>query len=163
VRRTRLGKLLSRLLEQLFVGLNNDSNKLLKLPRRVRREVSRQTQKIEQLRSLRVVDRLQVLQQLCHHLSHNTAEQSSFQQNIDSYIYQSRHIELTPRRYRNNSYCRWLNSLKFGDDFGVRSAHYAGHYVIGWKRDTECMLKIPIFWHLQGKREHPRTSEGQCD
>jgi hypothetical protein len=126
VRRTRLGKLPSRPLEQLFVGLNNDSNKLLKLPRRVRREASRQARKIEQLRSLRVVERLQVLQQLRHHLSHDTAKQSSFQQNIDSRIYQSRHIELTPRIYRNNSYCMWLNSLKFGVDFGVRSAHHAG-------------------------------------
>jgi hypothetical protein len=45
VRRIRLGKLLSRLLEQLFVELNNNSNKLLKLPRRVRQEASRQAKK----------------------------------------------------------------------------------------------------------------------
>jgi hypothetical protein len=34
MKRTRLGKLLSRLLEQLLVGLNNNSNKLLKLLKR---------------------------------------------------------------------------------------------------------------------------------
>jgi hypothetical protein len=45
-------------------------------------------------------------------------------------IYQSGHIERTPRRYRNNSYCTWLNSLKFGVDFGVRSVHYAGPRVM---------------------------------
>jgi hypothetical protein len=67
-----------------------------------------------------------VLQQADHHLSHDTAKQSSFQQNIDSQMYQSRYIEITPRRYRNNSSCTWLNSLKFGVDFGVWSAHYAG-------------------------------------
>jgi hypothetical protein len=130
VRRTRLGKLPSRPLEQLFKELNNDSNKLLKLLRRVRREASRQAQKIEQLRSLRVVHRLQMLLQLYYHLSHDTAKQLSFCQNINRYIYQSRHIELTPRRYRNDSYCMWLNSLKFGVHFGVQSAHYTGHYIV---------------------------------
>jgi hypothetical protein len=34
-----------------------------------------------------VVVRPQVLQQVPHHLNHDTAEQSSSQQNIDSYIH----------------------------------------------------------------------------
>jgi hypothetical protein len=126
VRRTRLGKLLSRRLEQLLVELNNDSNKLLKLPRLVRGEASTQllmqAQKREQLRSLRVVETPQVLLQHLYHLNHDTAKQSSFQQNIDSYIYQSRHIELNTRRHRDNSDCTWLYSLKLQRCFGVQVA-----------------------------------------
>ena len=68
--------------------LNNDSNKLRKLPKRARnvasRLLSRQLQKREQLRSLRVVMRPQVLQRAYRRLNHDTAEQSSSQQNIDS-------------------------------------------------------------------------------
>jgi hypothetical protein len=70
---------------------NNDSNKLSKPPKGARKVVSRlllrQLQKREQLHSLRVVVRPQVLQQAYDHLNHDTAEQSSSQQNIDSYIY----------------------------------------------------------------------------
>ncbi|KAF1359480.1 hypothetical protein EJ07DRAFT_120225 [Lizonia empirigonia] len=67
--------------------------------------------KKEQLRSLRVVVRPQVLQQAHHHLNHDTADQSNSQQNIDSYIYESRPIELNSRESRNNSDRTWLNNL----------------------------------------------------
>jgi hypothetical protein len=40
-----LGKLLSRLLEQLPVELNNDSNKLLKLLKREKRQASKPLQR----------------------------------------------------------------------------------------------------------------------
>jgi hypothetical protein len=70
---------------------NYNSNKPSKLLKRARnvvsRLLSRQLQKREQLHSLRVVVRPQMLQQAYYHLNHNTAEQSSSQQNIDSYIY----------------------------------------------------------------------------
>jgi hypothetical protein len=79
--------------EPRLVELNNDSNKLKKLPKRVSNVASRlllrQLQKGEPLRSLRVVVRPHVLQQAHHHLNRDTAEQSSSHQNIDSYIYQS--------------------------------------------------------------------------
>jgi hypothetical protein len=62
-----------------------------------------------------------VLQQAHHHLNHDTAEQSSSQQNIDSYIYQSRPLELNTRKCCDSSDCTWLNSLKFGAGVGVQS------------------------------------------
>jgi hypothetical protein len=77
-------------------------------------------QKTEQLRSLRVVVRPQVMQQAYHNLNHDTAEQSSSQQNIDSYIYQASPLELNTKKYRDNSYCTWLNSLKFSAGVGVQ-------------------------------------------
>jgi hypothetical protein len=80
--------------------------------RRSFKAVAKATQEREQLRSLRVVETPQVLQQLYHQLSHNTAKQSSFQQNIDSYIYQSRSIQLSFEEDRNNSDRTWLNSVK---------------------------------------------------
>jgi hypothetical protein len=54
----------------------------------------------------------QVLQQLRYHLSHNMTKQSSFQQNIVSYIYQLRHMELNTRQHHDNSDCTWFNSFK---------------------------------------------------
>jgi hypothetical protein len=54
-----------------------------------------------------------------HHLNHDTAEQSSSHQNIDSYIYQSRPIELNTRKYRDYSDRTWLNSLNLSCCFGV--------------------------------------------
>jgi hypothetical protein len=67
--------------DKQLARLNNDSNKLKKLPKRVRsvalRLLLRQLQKRELLRSLRIVVRPQVLQQAHHHLNHDTAEQSS--------------------------------------------------------------------------------------
>jgi hypothetical protein len=69
--------------DRQLVGLNNDSSKLKKLPKEARgdalRHLLRQAQKREQLRSLRVVVRSQVLQQAHYHLNHDTAEQSSSQ------------------------------------------------------------------------------------
>jgi hypothetical protein len=101
--------------DRQLLELNNDSNKLKKLPKRVRnaalRLLLRQLQKGEPLRSLRQVVRLQVLQQAHHHLNHDTAEQSSSHQSIDSYIYQSRPLELNTRKYRDNNYRTWLNSF----------------------------------------------------
>jgi hypothetical protein len=77
--------------DRQLARLDNDSNKLLKLPKRARnvasRLLSRQLQRREPLRSLREVARPQVLQQAYYHLNHDTAEQSSSQQNIDSYTY----------------------------------------------------------------------------
>jgi hypothetical protein len=76
-----------------------------------------------------------VLQQADYHLSHDTAEQSSSQQNIDSYIYELRPLELNSRKYRDNSDRMWLNSFKFGCCSGVSerasrgAGHYAGHYI----------------------------------
>jgi hypothetical protein len=101
--------------DRQLARLNNDSNKLKKLLKMVRnvalRLLSRQLQKGELLRSLRLVVRLQVLQQAHHHLNHDTAEQSSSHQNIDSYIYQSTPLDLNTRKYRDNSYRTWLNSF----------------------------------------------------
>jgi hypothetical protein len=57
------------------------------------------------LQTLRVVERVQVLQQADHHLSHDMAKQSSSQQDIDSYIYESRPKELKPRKYCDKSNC----------------------------------------------------------
>jgi hypothetical protein len=109
------------------------------MPKIVRRGASRQllkqAQKREQLRCLWVMERPQVLQQLHHHLSHNTAERSSSQQNIDSYIYQLRPLDLNTRKNRDNSYCMWLNSLKLSCWFGClggwlrRADGYAGRMV----------------------------------
>jgi hypothetical protein len=63
----------------------------------------------------------QVLQQAHHHLNHDTAEQSSSQQNIDSYIYQLRPLELNTREDCDSSDCTWRNSLKFSASVGVQS------------------------------------------
>jgi hypothetical protein len=52
------------------------------------------------------------LLQLRHHLSHNMAKQSCSQQNIDSYIYQSRPIQLNFKKSYDYSNCTWLKSLK---------------------------------------------------
>ena len=64
--------------DRQLARLNNDSNKLKKLPKGARnaafRLLSRQLQKREQLRSLRVVVRPQLLQQAYHHLNRDTAE-----------------------------------------------------------------------------------------
>jgi hypothetical protein len=91
VRLRGLGRLLTRPHEQLLVELNNDFNKLKRRLKRVRsiasRLLSKQLQNRELLRRLKVVERPQVLQQAHHHLNHDTAGQSSSQQNIDSYIY----------------------------------------------------------------------------
>jgi hypothetical protein len=74
-------RLLIELHEPRLVELNNDSNKLKKLPKGVRnvalRLLSRQLQKREPLRSLRLAVRLQVLYQAHHHPNHDTAEQLS--------------------------------------------------------------------------------------
>jgi hypothetical protein len=77
---------------------------------------------------LRVVERVQVLQQADHHLSHDTAEQSSSQQNIDSYICVLRPVELNFRKYRDNSDRTWLNSFKCGCCSGEEIGRCAGHY-----------------------------------
>jgi hypothetical protein len=67
--------------EPQLVELNNDPDKLKRLPKGLRNVASRlllrQLQKKEQVRSLRLVVRLRVLQQAHHHLNHDTAEQSS--------------------------------------------------------------------------------------
>jgi hypothetical protein len=109
--------------DRQLARLNYNSNKLKKLPKRARnvasRLLSRQLQKGEPLRSLRLVVRLQVLQQAHHHLDHDTAEQSSSHQNIDSYIYQSRPLELNTRKHRNCSDRTWLSSLNLSCCFDV--------------------------------------------
>jgi hypothetical protein len=91
VRLRGLRRLLTSPHEQLLVELNNDFNKLKKRLKRVRsvalRLLSKQLQNRELLRRLKVVERPQVLQQGYYYLNHDTAEQSSSQQNIDSYIY----------------------------------------------------------------------------
>jgi hypothetical protein len=110
-----LVRLLIELHDRQLLELNNDSNKLKKTPKRVRniasRLLSRQLQKREQLRSLRVVVRPHVLQQAHHYLNRDTAEQLSSHQNIDSYICQSRPLELITRKYRDSSDRTWLDSL----------------------------------------------------
>jgi hypothetical protein len=74
-------RLLIELYEPRLVELNNDSNKLKKLPKRVRnvalRLLLRQLQKREPLRSLRLAVRLQVLYQAHYYPNHDTAEQLS--------------------------------------------------------------------------------------
>jgi hypothetical protein len=91
VRLRGLERLLIKPHEQLLAGLNNDFNKLKKYTKEVRsivlRPLSKQLYQRELLRRLKWVERPQVLQQVHHHLSHDTAEQSSSQQNIDRYIY----------------------------------------------------------------------------
>jgi hypothetical protein len=70
-----------------------------------------------------------VLQQAHHYLNRDTAEQLSSHQNIDSYICQSRPLELTTRKYRDSSDRTWLDSLKLSYCFGVgeRALRRAGH------------------------------------
>jgi hypothetical protein len=89
-RQRRRGRLLIEPHKQLLVGLNNDSNKLKKYPKTVRGIASRlllkQLQKRELLLRLRIVERLQVLQQAHHHYNHDTAEPSISQLDLDSYI-----------------------------------------------------------------------------
>jgi hypothetical protein len=116
---------------QLLVELNNDFNKLKKRLKRARGITSRlllkQLQNKELLRRLKVVERPQVLQQGYPHLNHDSAEQLSSQQNIDSYIYQLRPIELNTRKYRNNTYCTWLNSITPGST--VCTGSFVNHIV----------------------------------
>ena len=124
--------------DRQLARLNIYSNKLKKLPKRARnvalRLLSRQIQKREQLRSLRVVVSPQVLQQAYHHLNHDTAEQSSSQQNTDSYIYRLRSIELNSKKYRDYSHRTWLNSFMLWCRFWCseralrRAARYAGQH-----------------------------------
>jgi hypothetical protein len=101
-----------------LVGLNNNSSKLKKLPKEARRDLLRQllrqAQKREQLRSLKIVVRSYKLQQAYYYLNHDTAEQLSSQPNIDSCIYVSMPVELNSKKHCDHSYRTWLNSFMLG-------------------------------------------------
>jgi hypothetical protein len=93
------------------------------------------------------VERTQVLQQAHHHLNHDTAERLSYQQNIDSCIYQSMPLDLNTRKYRVDNYCTWLNSLKLSCWFWCsggwsRGADgYAGHLGTGGTRHQKSIAR----------------------
>jgi hypothetical protein len=106
--RSRRSSRLLRPHDRQLVGLNNNSSKLKKLPKEARgdllRQLLRQAQKREQLRSLKIVVRSYKLQQAYYYLNHDTAEQLSSQPNIDSCIYVSMPIELNSKKHCDYSY-----------------------------------------------------------
>jgi hypothetical protein len=93
-----------------------------------------------------------VLHQAHHPHNHDTAEQSGSHQNIDSYIYQSRPLELNFRKYRDSSHRTWLNSLMFSAGVSVpggssrRAAHYAGQ--LGSARERGRASAGPVYQGL---------------
>jgi hypothetical protein len=100
----------------------------------------------------------QVLQQAHYHLNHDTAEQSSSQQSIDSYIYQSRPVELNTRKYRDYSYSALLNSFMLRCRFWC--SERALRRAAAWARVGEEMAKA---WERVEKCAASTIQDGERD